>query len=194
MRFSVRAIAAVVAGLAGTVAGLGTARAAETYQADAVHSAVVFRVRHMNTSHAWGRFNDLSGAFTLDSADPSQCKFEFKVKAGSVDTGNAARDNHVKGPDFLNAVQFPTIAFKSTSVSKSGSRYEVSGDLTLHGVTKPVTIQLTPTGTGKGPTGAAIAGIDAVFTVKRSEFGMTKMVGPVGDDVWLNVSVEGIRK
>ena len=175
-------------------ASITTARAADTYGVDAVHSSVVFRVKHMNTSYAWGRFNDLSGSFSLDPAAPAQSKLQFTVKADSVDTGNAKRDQHLKGPDFFNAVQFKTISFVSKSVAKAGDAYEVNGDLTVHGVTKPVTVKLTPTGAGKGPTGAAIAGIEANFTVKQSEFGITKMAAAIGDDVWVNVSVEGVKQ
>jgi polyisoprenoid-binding protein YceI len=170
------------------------ARAAETYKADTVHSSVVFRVKHANTAYFWGRFNDISGAFTLDSANPAQVKLDFQVKADSVDTGQPKRDQHLKGPDVFNVVQFPTLSFTSKSVQAAGSGYEVQGDLTLHGVTKPVTVKVTPTGTGKGPTGAAIAGIEATFTVRQSEFGITKLAPAIGDDVWVNVSVEGVKK
>jgi polyisoprenoid-binding protein YceI len=104
------------------------------------------------------------------------------------------RDKHLKSPDFFNAVQFPDITFKSTAVARSGDAYEVTGDLKLHGVTRPVTVKVTPTGTGKGPTGAPIAGIDSSFILKRSLFGMSKMVGPAGDDIWVNVSVEGRKQ
>ncbi len=179
------------------VCGLAPAResaAADTYAVDAVHSAVVFRIKHMNTSHSWGRFNELTGTFALDEASPSQSHFEFQVKTGSVDTGNAKRDQHIKGPDFFNATQFPTISFKSTSVAKGADGYDVTGELTLHGVTKPITVKIVPVGVGKGPTGGSIAGIDTSFTLKRSDFGMNKMVGPVGDDVWVNVSIEGGKK
>lgn len=170
------------------------AQAADAFTADPVHSAVVFRVKHMNTSNAWGRFNDISGGFVLNEADPSQSQLEFQVKAASVDTGNAKRDQHLKGPDFFNAVQFPIIQFKSKSVTKASDGYDVSGDLTLHGQTRPIQIKVVPTGSAKGPTGVPIAGIDASFFVKQSQFGMTKMAGAIGDDVWVNVSIEGIKK
>lgn len=170
------------------------AQAADAFTADPVHSAVVFRVKHMNTSNAWGRFNDISGGFVLDEADPSQSQLDFQVKTASVDTGNAKRDQHLKGPDFFNAVQFPVIHFKSKSVTKAADGYEVSGDLTLHGQTRPILVKVVKAGSGKGPNGAAIAGIDASFIVKQSQFGMTKMVGPIGDDVWVNVSIEGVKK
>ena len=190
MRISVRAFVVLAAG-GGLV---GQARAAETFKVDPVHSAVVFRVKHMNTSYAWGRFNDLSGSFSLDPADSTKGRLQFEVKAGSVDTGNAKRDTHLKGPDFFNAVQFPTITFTSKSVAKSAEVYEVTGDLTLHGVTKPVTFRLTPTGTGRAMTGTPIAGIEASFTIKQSDFGITKMAAMIGDEVWVNVSVEGVRQ
>jgi polyisoprenoid-binding protein YceI len=166
-------------------------QAGETFQVDTVHSSVVFKVKHMNASNAWGRFNDISGTFSLDPASPETGKLDFKVKAASVDTANPKRDQHLKGPDFLNAVQFPTLSFISKKIVPAGDAYDVTGELTAHGVTKPLTIKVTPTGQGSGPGGGKIAGIETSFTIKRSDFGMTKMVGPVGDDVWVNVSVEG---
>ena len=177
------------------VSSLGTmTQAADTYNVDAVHSSINFRVKHMNTSHAWGRFNDLSGSFVLDEANPASTVLDFQVKTDSIDTGNAKRDQHLKSPDFFSAVQYPTIAFKSTAVTKSAKGYDVVGDLTLHGVTKAIKVTLSPVGKGKGPTGGEIAGIDATFTIKQSDFGMKKMVGPIGDDVWVNVSIEGVKK
>lgn len=181
---------AVAAGLAG-LSAVPQARAADTFQVDTVHSSVVFRVKHMNTSYAWGRFNDITGTFNLD---PAAGSLNFTVKADSVDTANAKRDQHLKGPDFFNAVQYPKVTFVSKSVAKSGNNYEVSGDLTLHGKTKPISIVVTPTGAGRGPTGAPIAGIDTNFTIKQSDFGITKMAAAIGDEVWVNVSIEGVKK
>lgn len=190
MRLRTLALAAAAHILPWTAAG-----AADVYQVDPVHSAVVFRVKHMNASHAWGRFNELSGSFALDPTDPAGSQVDIKIQTGSVDTGNAKRDQHLKGPDFFNAVQFPSITFKSTSVAKgSDGAYDVTGDLTLHGVTRPVRVKVTPVGTAKGPTGTPVAGVDASFLVKQSDFGMTKMVGPIGDEVWVNVSLEGGKK
>ena len=148
----------------------------------------------MNTSYCWGRFNDITGTFAIDEADPSKSVLDFKVKTSSVDTGQPKRDMHLKSPDFFNAVQYPTISFKSKSAVKAGTAYEVTGELTLHGVTKPILVKLTPTGTGKDMAGAAIAGIEASFTIKRTDFGMDKMTGAVGDDIWVTVSVEGAKK
>lgn len=184
-----RSIALVTAALGLTA----PARAADTYKADAVHSSIVFRARHMNTSYFWGRFDDISGTFTLDPSDPSQVKLQFQVKADSVDTNNPKRDQHLKGPDFFNAVQFPTISFtsKSATKAKTGNAYLVSGDLTFHGVTRPVTVQVTPVGTGKDMKGTPIAGIEASFTISQKEFGISKMSGMIGDEVWVIAGVEG---
>ena len=164
--------------------------AAESYKADPGHSSMVFRVKHMGTTYFWGRFNAISGSYKLDK-NPTQCQFAFDVKTESVDTGIAKRDTHLKSPDFFNAVQFPTISFKSRSVASAGEgAYDVTGDLTLHGVTKPVAVKITQTGSGS-MRGRAINGIEGVFTIKRSDFGMKGMVGPVGDDVWVSVCIEG---
>jgi polyisoprenoid-binding protein YceI len=176
------------------IAADGSARAAENYAADGAHSSLVYRVKHMNTSFFWGRFNGIAGAFALDETNPAESRFEFQVKADSIDTGIAKRDLHLKSPDFFNVVQYPTIAFKSQSVTRTADAYEVTGDLTLHGVTKPVKVKVVPTGTGKDQGGTPIAGIEAMFTIKRTDFGMSNMVGPVGDDVWITVAIEGKRK
>jgi polyisoprenoid-binding protein YceI len=170
------------------------AQAADTYAADPVHSSVVFRVKHMNTSHAWGRFDAIDGSFKLDETDPTQSKLTFTVKAASVNTGNAARDKHLMGPDFFSATQYPTITFVSDSVSKSAKGYEVKGNLTFHGVTKPLAFIVVPTGTGKDMKGNPIAGIDANFVLKQSDFGITKMAAAIGDDVSVFVSIEGVKK
>ena len=187
-------LSAMALSILGGLAVSAPANAAEAYAADPVHSSLVYRVKHFNATYFWGRFNTITGSFTLDEANPAQCQFDFQVKADSIDTGNSKRDQHLKSPDFFNVVQFPTIAFKSQKVTKSGEAYEVVGDLTLHGVTKPVTVKVVPTGKGKGPMGAPIAGIEATLTLKRTDFGMSNMVGPLGDEVWVTVGVEGRRK
>jgi polyisoprenoid-binding protein YceI len=177
----------------GLVSSLSAGRpgiAGETYTADPVHSSLVFRVKHMNATDFWGRFNSINGSFTLDEGNPAGCQFEFKVKADSVDTANAARDKHLKGPDFFNVVQFPEISFKSQSVKQAGSGYEVTGDLTLHGVTKPTTVRIIPTGKGE-MRGKPIAGIAVTFQIKQTDFGMSKMVGPLGDEVLIHAGIEG---
>ena len=177
------------------VATLAIPAFAAHYKVDPVHSALMFRVKHMNTSYAYGRFNAISGTFAIDSADPAKSSFNFLIKADSVDTGNAGRDKHLTGPDFFNAKQFPMIGFKTKTIAaaRSGTdSYEVTGDLTLHGVTKPITVVVVMTGTGKDMTGKAIAGIETRFTIKRSDFGMKGMMAAVGDEVQIALASEGV--
>jgi polyisoprenoid-binding protein YceI len=192
MAFQKLMFAAVVASSA---LGLeSTSRGAEPYTVDPVHSSVHFRVKHMDTSFAYGRFNDLAGQFALNDSDPSQSRFDFQVKTASIDTANANRDQHLKGNDFFNAVQYPTIAFRSKSVSKTApDTYQANGDLTLHGVTRPLTVTIKKTGSGHDMQKRPIVGFETKFTIKRSEFKMGNMVGPIGDEVGVMVSVEGVH-
>jgi polyisoprenoid-binding protein YceI len=165
---------------------------AATFRVDAIHSTVIFRVKHMNASYAYGRFNNLSGSFTIDEANPANSSFDFTVKVDSIDTADAKRDGHLKNTDFFNAKQFPTITFKSKSVKAAAKgEYEVTGDLTLHGVTKSITTKIAHTGTSKGMGNTTIAGIESTFTIKRSDFGMKNMLQMIGDDVTITVSSEG---
>lgn len=169
--------------------------AADTYEVDGAHSSVIFRVKHLDVSYLYGRFNDVTGTVALDAADPSKSVIDIKVNAQSIDTHNEKRDQHLQSPDFFNAKQFPTIAFKSKKVAKkSGDTWSVTGDLTLHGVTKEVTVDFQRTGEGKDPWGGYRAGTEATFNVSRAAFGMGGMPDAVGDDVRLHISLEGVKK
>lgn len=190
----VRRVRATLAGL-GLMAALASPAAADTYKIDGVHSVVLFRIKHMNVSYTYGRFNDVAGSVTLDDPDPAKSALAIEIKADSVDTHNEKRDKHLRSPDFFNAKEFPAITFKSTAVRKTGDdAYEVTGDLSLHGVTKSVTIPFKRTGTGPGMQGETRAGGEAVFTVKRSDYGMSYMLNAVGDEVTLTVSLEGVKE
>lgn len=169
---------------------------AEKYTVDAVHSSAIFRIKHMNVSYFWGRFNDVSGTVAWDSENPEASSFDVRIKTESVDTNSKQRDNHLKSPDFFNAKQFPTLAFKSKSVKKAGEKtYEVAGELTLHGVTKPLTAKVEMTGTGKAPQGGGtIIGFETTFEIKREDFGMSYGKGALGEDVRVVVSLEAGRK
>jgi polyisoprenoid-binding protein YceI len=179
--------------IVGVLAPVPVATAAEPFAVDPVHSSVLFRVKHMNASFAYGRFNQVSGKFVLDEQDPAKSSFDLTITAESLDTANAKRDQHLKGPDFFNARQFPAITFKSKSVSKARGGYVASGDLTFRGVTRPVDVTVTASGTGKGMKGETLAGVEATMDLKRSDFGMTYMVGPIGDEVRVTASLEGNR-
>lgn len=171
----------------------GSLQAQPQLKIDSAHSFVVFKIQHLGVSTAWGRFNSPEGSITWDDQDPAKSKITVTLQTGKVDTGNQKRDDHLRSPDFFSAKQFPTITFKSTSISKSAdNQYQVTGDLTLHGVTKPLTVTLTKVGEADTQMGHR-AGFEANFTIKRTEFGMNFMVGAIGDDVTLFVSLEAIK-
>jgi len=185
---------ALVLALGSALALPGHARA-DTFNLDPVHSFVVFQIGHMGISHVWGRAVGPTGSFTIDPADPTRSSIQVEVKAESIDTANTARDNHLHGPDFFDAKQFPTISFKSTAFKKTADNtYEVTGNFILHGVTKPLTVTLTRIGEGQKPAPMGYrAGYETTFTLKRSDFGMTTMLDAVGDEVKLTVSLEGSK-
>ena len=169
--------------------------AAASYMVDGTHSSVIFRVMHMNVAPFYGRFNEISGTFDFDPNDASKLTIDVQIKAESIDTHSSRRDGHLKGPDFFNAKEYPTIRFKSRKATKDGAkRYKVAGDLTLHGVTRPVTLSVEHTGSGKNRRGAAVEGFEVTFTVKRSEFGMRFMLGGLSDEVRLMAGIEGARR
>ncbi len=177
------------------VMGLGMAIAGDDYKIDAVHSGVTFQIRHMDISWIPGRFNQFAGEFTLDPSDPGKSSFKMTIKPDSVNTNNAQRDGHLKSPDFFNTKQYPTIEFTSTSVAPAEGGFEVTGNLTFHGETKPLTFVL------KGGKTAEMKGVQRTgyttnFTIKRSDFGVAKKVGPqmLGDDVFVNISFEATKK
>jgi polyisoprenoid-binding protein YceI len=159
------------------------------FKVDPVHSSVVFKIKHMGTANFYGRFNDVSGTFGMG---PDGLKADVTVKADSVDTNNTKRDEHVKSNDFFSAKEFPTITFKADKLAKSADgNYSGTGKLTFRGVTKDVNVTIEHTGSGKGREGKAMAGIEARLTIKRSDFGNDKMVGPLSDEVMLVVALEG---
>lgn len=166
----------------------------ETYKVDPVHSMLLAKVKHLGIGNIYGRFNDISGTINFDPAAPEKSTIEFQVKSESVDTGNDKRDQHMRSPDFLDAKQFPAITFKSTSIKKKDDdEFEVTGDLTIKGVTKSVTAELDYFGKGKGMQGEERIGGEVEFSLKRSDFGVTFMVGPVSDEVELTLAVEGVK-
>jgi polyisoprenoid-binding protein YceI len=172
------------------------AAAPESFTIDPVHSTVVYRIDHMGVAAFYGRFNEIAGDFTFDEADPAASSFNVAIKAMSVDTGNEQRDRHLQSADFFNAREHADITFRSTGVSKAADgAYEVVGDLTLHGVTKPVTVRLRPVGARETRMGYR-RGFDAEATIRRSDFGMTTYLenGGLGDEVRLMIGLEGARK
>jgi polyisoprenoid-binding protein YceI len=167
------------------------AGAAGKFTVDPVHSSVIFRIEHEGVANFYGAFKEIEGSFTLGD-DPSQASFDLSVKVNSVDTRNENRDKHLRTADFFNVAEFPFITFKSKSVEKAGDKLKVTGDLTMHGVTRPITLEVK-TWPAKDTEQGRKAGVETIFTIKRSDFGMDTYVaeGRLGDEVTLMVACEG---
>ena len=144
---------------------------AGTWTLDTAHSSVGFTVRHMMVSKVRGRFGDFS-ADIVTAEDPLESTLTATVQMASIDTGDEGRDEHLRTNDFFDIEQFPTMTFTSTGITGSGSDYEVTGDLTIKGVTKPVTFDLEFGGVGKDPWGNTRAGFTLTGTINRKDFGM----------------------
>jgi polyisoprenoid-binding protein YceI len=168
-------------------------RSADQFSLDAAHAAVNFKISHIGLSWTYGRFNDVSGTFTIDP-DAAKCAFSLTIKAESIDTANQKRDEHLRSPDFFNVKQFPTITFTSTAVKATKDGYEVTGDLTMHGMTKSITFPLVGGKTAEFPKGVQRTGFSTELIVKRSDFGINKFADAVGDDVHIAISFEGTKK
>ena len=168
---------------------------AVTYKIDPGHTSIVFKADHMGFSNVYGIIGGAEGTIVHDEAKPENTKIDVTVKLDTLTTLEPKRDAHLKNPDFFDVKQFPTANLKSTSVKKKGKAFEVKGDLTLHGVTKPVSFTFTQMKTGKDPWGNTRTGGEAKFKIKRSDFGMTFMSKPgeVGNEIELIVNVEGTK-
>jgi polyisoprenoid-binding protein YceI len=179
-----------------TLLSTSPARAAEKYEFDTSHTTVAFQVRHIFT---WmtGRFREFSGAVHVDKANPAASSVEFTIQAKSIDTNDAKRDEHLRTPDFFDVATHPTITFKSTSVKPlGGDNYEVTGNLTMRGVTKQVTLPVAFLGAGKDPWGNEKMGFEIATTLNRKDYGINwnKALDQggvvVGDEVRVQIGVE----
>ncbi len=168
-----------------------------TWVPDKGHSGVDFSILHMSLSKVRGHFGNISGAITLNDADISKSTVNVTIDVTTVDTGVTNRDNDLKSAKFFDATQFPTATFVSTSVAKGGAGLTVSGNLTLHGVTKPVVLQVEgPTGPVTGMDKKPHSGFSATTTVKRTDFGIATGYPStvVGDDVALTIDLDVVKQ
>jgi polyisoprenoid-binding protein YceI len=173
-----------------------------TYQIDPQHSAAQFKVRHMMIANVKGEFDKVSGTIEFDPANVAMSKVDATIDVASISTREADRDNHLKSGDFLDAATYPQIAFKSKSVTASGGGdYKVAGDLTIHGVTKPVTLEVeSVTDEVKDPWGFLRRGATAITRINRKDFGLTWNVALeaggvlVGEHIDITIDVEMTRK
>lgn len=165
---------------------------AATYEIDARHTQVFFTYTHGGYSHLRGRLTEVSGSFDFDPADPAKSSIDVQLPLSSLSTGVPKLDAHLQSADFFDAAQFPTARFRSTAVKvKAKDKLEVSGELTLKGVTRPVVFEVTINSTAPSSfTRMPAAGFDASTTIKRSEFGVDAMLGMVPDEVRIDISME----
>lgn len=171
-----------------------------TWQIDATHSQVAFAVRHMVVSTVRGHFTALRGTLEFDEAHPENASVEAEADVVSIDTRDKNRDAHLLSPDFFDAQKYPVISFKSTKVERAGDDYKVTGDLTLHGVTRPVVFDVEYGGTVKDPYGLIRLGINGHTKISRKDWGLT--MNPlleaggavIGDDVKIEFELEAITQ
>lgn len=175
---------------------------AATYQLDPVHSSIQFKIRHLTVSNVTGTFNKIKGSATMEGEDPSTLKVDVTIEAASVDTGNEKRDQHLRTPDFLDVAKYPTITFVSKKVMKGDpGKLKVTGDLTIHGVTREITVDLEgPTSEVKDPWGGFRRGATGTTRIDRRDFGITWNTALdsggmlVGNEVTIYVEVEWVKK
>lgn len=172
--------------------------AADSYAIDPTHAWVGFKTNHAGWSNAHGIFKTVSGSISFDKDDVTKSSVEITLDAGSIDSNDAKRDEHLKSPDFFNAAEFPQITFKSTAIEKTGDKTaKVTGDLTIVGTTKPVTLDVTFNAEAPLPWDASVVktGFSATGKFSGPDFGLAKMTEfGLGPDVNLDIDVEAIKQ
>ncbi|MFD0590440.1 YceI family protein [Paenibacillus sp. GCM10027627] len=168
---------------------------------DASHSEIGFSVKHMMIAKVKGLFHSFEATIDADVSDLTNAHITFSIDLGSVDTRNGDRDAHLKSADFFNVEQFPVLGFQATSIAKTGkNEYAVTGDVTLHGVTRTETFDVTFEGSGKDPWGATKAGFSALGSIKRSNYGLTYNAALetggvlIGDEVKISLEIEALQQ
>ncbi|MCS3468033.1 polyisoprenoid-binding protein YceI [Pseudomonas sp. JUb42] len=193
-----KSLAALALGTALFTAGQAMA-ADYTIDKEGQHAFIDFTISHLGYSFIHGTFKDWTGTFSFDAAKPEDSKISIDVKTASVFTNHAERDKHISSKDFLDVATYPDAKFVSTKVAPTGKNADgkvtadVTGDLTLHGVTKPVVVKATFNGEGKDPWGGYRAGFNGTTSIKRSDFGKMMDLGPQSDTMELNISFEGVK-
>ena len=159
------------------------------------HAFINFTISHLGYSWLYGTFKDFDGSFSFDAANPEASKVNVTINTASLDSNHAERDKHLRSADFLNVDKHPQASFVSTAVKSTGEgTADITGDLTLNGVTKPVVIQARLLGEGQDPWGGYRAGFEGSTRIALKDFGITKDLGPASQEVELILSVEGIRQ
>ncbi|PLY15980.1 MAG: hypothetical protein C0631_05375 [Sedimenticola sp.] len=170
---------------------------AEDYLIDTkgAHAFIQFKIAHLGYSWVLGRFNEFSGTFSYDEKSPESSKVAVTINTASIDSNHAERDKHLRSDDFLDVEKFPQASFSSTSYQSTGDGKAVlTGDLTLHGVTRPVTIDVNEIAAGDDPWGGYRRGFDGTTRIALKDYGIDFNLGPASQEVELFLSVEGIRQ
>tara|TARA_R100000935_G_C2769716_1_gene137153 strand:+ start:152 stop:727 length:576 start_codon:yes stop_codon:yes gene_type:complete len=186
------------AGLAlGSLMALSGALQAADYVIDkeGQHASINFKISHLGYSFVYGRFNDFSGNFSWDADKPESSAVNVSINTDSVDSNHAERDKHLRSDDFLNVAEHPTATFESTGVEMTGDdTANITGNLTLNGVTKPVVLDAKFIGEGDDPWGGYRAGFSGTTTLTLKDFDISRDLGPAAQDVELIITVEGVRQ
>ena len=159
-----------------------------------MHASIQFRINHLGYSVLTGRFNDFSGTFNWDKDNPGASSVNVTIITASLDSNHAERDKHIREADFLDVEKYPEATFKSTKYNGDASGGELEGILTLHDVSKPITIAMKFIGEGDDPWGGYRAGFEGSVTIRRADFGMTYELGPRSETMELDLYIEGVRK
>lgn len=170
---------------------------AATYDIDneGAHASVNFKIQHLGYSWLTGRFNDFDGSFEYDKAAPEKSSINVTIDTTSLDSNHAERDKHLKSPDFLDVKKYPTATFKSTGFKSTGEgKGDITGDFTLHGVTKSITFPVVRIGEGNDPWGGYRAGFSGSTVLKLSDYGIDYNLGPASSTVEIELHVEGRRQ
>ena len=185
-----------IALLSSTFFVLSRGAVAAEYEIDieGMHAAIQFRIIHLGFSVLTGRFNDFGGSFTWDKDNPGASSVNVTIQTASLDSNHAERDKHLREADFLDVEKYPEATFKSTNYNGDASAGKLDGILTLHGVSKPITIDIEFIGEGDDPWGGYRAGFEGNVTLRRSDFGMMYDLGPRSDEMELDLYIEGVRK
>ena len=175
---------------------LSSSATADSYviDTDRSHAAVTFRIKHLGFSWLNGRFDDFRGTFTFDEKNPENSMVNVEIETESVNTNNAERDKHLRGKDFFDVSKYPTATFKSTGVKINGDKAAITGNLTLHGVTKTIVIEAEAVGGGKDPWGGYRQGFTGTTKIALKDFGINFDLGPAAQEVDMTFDIEGIRK
>ncbi|MDB2356246.1 MULTISPECIES: YceI family protein [unclassified Pseudoalteromonas] len=187
----------VTAAVAATLFGATAAQAADyVIDTKGAHAFVNFKIKHLGYSWLHGRFNTFDGEFSYDAKNPNTSSIMVNIDTKSIDSNHAERDKHLRGKDFLNVDKFPNASFKSTSIKfdDDGDEANVTGEFTLHGVTKTITFEIDKIGEGTDPWGGYRVGFEGETSLKLADYGIDYNLGPASTHVDIGLYIEGIKK